>query len=1215
MAVQESKLVITIDSRNVLRDAQAMRRELESLDKTGQFASKSMDQMSVAIRQLAGYTAGLITVSAAINKMDAYTGMQNRLKLVTESQEQLNQAMGDTFGIAQKSYQSWDSVIQVYQRFSDNAKTLKIDMAKTAELTETVSKAVAISGASTQAAEAALTQFGQALASGTLRGEELNSILEQTPALAKAIAQGMGITVGQLRSVAAEGKITGQVLVDALTKSRESVDKLFAKTDITIGQSLQLLSNEVTKFTGEAGKASGAATTLAEGVRFLSSNLDSIANIAVVGGVALLTKTILAQTVAIKGAVTETLQRRAADTALLQSQVQLAAVEVQRTRQVTALTLTEINLARQELNSATTRQARAAATMRLTQAEIAHNIALKQSKAAVATQTAAENALNASRSRGAMLLGLVGGPIGALTIGVGALTAGYMYLQSRTAEANAKLEEQAAVAQKTDEELRKLAGNDKVSAINDLTAAFESQNKVLSESKKSVDAVLFAIRASSVENEKVRKITEDARNGVISYTEAIKLLNNEKVSTDLYDRLKEQTEQYDENSKKAGITQKALALLGRVVELTGNAAQDAVNKHNSQADAIDGVGSAAARASKQLADYNSKIREGNLTNLYETAYMDQGYSPAQAKALVDAQRAVGLDSGILSEQQIKNALESVAIAERRNKLEESYNQRQKASTKASRDALSQQKKDAKEAERLAAEQYDSRERIAYKYADRNKKIETDLANEIKEIQEANFAKPEQTQGFIENAKRRAGIEKELYAAQLAEQLNDWQDTEEEKLDRKVYINELLIQLDADMHDDVKKQAMKSLVDRSNHELGLIKLAKETRIFQAEQAMMTEIQRFQKRYQLEREEIIKTANLDVEERTRRLNALNAEMIRGGVGNNFSDPNDQGSQFLQSVQYSPVIKSNTQRLDEEFAEEQAKMLSNFEKVKELNAGNHEALLEAERQFLDAKQQLQDEYDFKAQDARRLDYENQLNMYSSMISMTSGVFGELMGIVSEYKEENTKTYKTMFALQKAAALAQAIVSTELAATQVMADPTALTMSQKMLYAGIIRTTGYMSAGIIAAQMFAGPGGEGYSNGGFTGIGGKFDPAGIVHKGEVVWSQEDIKRWGGVNVVEAMRTSQPPKGYSDGGLVTPKDTYRVGMGTVDAIERGANVQAERQAQANVKAQAASPQPIESNIRVGIFDDRDDMMNQMYGRDGEKIVMYHLKRNGMLKP
>jgi len=409
--------------------------------------------------------------------------------------------------------------------------------------------------------------------------------------------------------------------------------------------------------------------------------------------------------------------------------------------------------------------------------------------------------------------------------------------------------------------------------------------------------------------------------------------------------------------------------------------------------------------------------------------------------------------------------------------------------------------------------------------------------------------------------------------------------------------------------DERKLKKDSSDMESAQELGLIKLAKEQRIFQFEQTMMTEIQYMQKRYALEREEIIRTTN-DAEERKRKLNTLNTNTIRDGVGKNFSDPDDRSSQFLQSVDYAPIPKSNIQRLDEENAKVLQKLKANLDAVKEAENTSHEERLEAERVFKDAKQQLEDEYYFKAQDARKLDYENQLAVYGQMVSAVGSSFGQMMDIVSQLKDENTKTYKTIFALNKAAAFAQAIINTEEGATKALAQGGIYGSALAM----VVRASGYASAGIIAGQALAGPSGNGYADGGFTGMGGKFDPAGIVHKGEVVWSQEDIKRWGGVNVVEAMRTSQPPKGYSDGGLVTPKDTYRVGMGTVDAINRGADVQAERQAQANVRAQAANPQPIESNVRVGIFDDRDDMMNQMYGREGEKIVMYHLKRNGMLK-
>ena len=94
---QESVLRITIDSRNAERNARNVANELQNIERNGDHASRSMDSMSVATRQLAGYMAGIVTVGAAISKMDAYTGMQNRLKLVTESQEQLNLAMSDTF--------------------------------------------------------------------------------------------------------------------------------------------------------------------------------------------------------------------------------------------------------------------------------------------------------------------------------------------------------------------------------------------------------------------------------------------------------------------------------------------------------------------------------------------------------------------------------------------------------------------------------------------------------------------------------------------------------------------------------------------------------------------------------------------------------------------------------------------------------------------------------------------------------------------------------------------------------------------------------------------------------------------------------------------------------------------------------------------------------------------------------------------------------------
>lgn len=636
---QESRLVIVIDSKNAERNARNLGNELDSIERKGEFASKSMDGLSVATRTLAGYMAGLVTAGEAVSKMDAYTGLQNRLKLVTKNQTELNKATEDTFNIAQKTYSAWDSVLQVYQRFSDNAKTLNLTMDDTARLTETVSKAVAISGASAQAADAALVQFGQALASGTLRGEELNSVMEQTPALAKAIAQGMGITVGELRSVAAEGKITSQEIVKALKNVQNDVDALFAKTDVTIGQSLTLLNNQITKFVGEAGKGSGAAQTLAGGIQLLGNNLNVIIDGAIVVGIGLITKSILTKTVAVQASIVASAQQRAANFAEAQSQVQLLGVEAMRARQSAALTLTEVGLARAEYNAALSANARAAAIQRLTAAEVAHNIAVKEATIATTAYSVAQSRLTTVATLGSRALGLVGGPIGAITLGITALAAGYMYFQDKAAKATQKLEEQAKVAERTDEALKKLSGNDKAKAVNDLTTAFKAQNEALQKSSFAVGAALIDIENYARGNKEVEKISQDARTGTISYSEAIERLNKIKLPTDLYENLKKQAAQYDENSSKASLSAEKLKIFGVEVSLAGNKAQNAAVQVKSNTDELHGNANAADRAAKAQKGYFESLRSEVLKSNEELALLNLGYSEETVKKILELQKA------------------------------------------------------------------------------------------------------------------------------------------------------------------------------------------------------------------------------------------------------------------------------------------------------------------------------------------------------------------------------------------------------------------------------------------------------------------------------------------------------------------------------------------------------------------------------------------------
>ena len=1096
---QESRLIISIDARNAQNTARELSRELQNITNSGGSADRQVGVLGGSLRNLAGYMAGIVSVGAAINKMDAYTGLQNRLKLVTDSQSELNTAMGDTFKIAQNTASSWDSVAMVYQRFADNADRLNITMEKTAALTETVSKAIAVSGGSAASAEAALMQFGQALASGVLRGEEFNSIAEQAPGLLKAIAFGLNTNVGSLRAMAAEGKITGDVLVEALSKAQPYIDDLFNKTDFTIAQSFTKLSNEITKFVGEAGSGSGAAKALSESISGLANNLSTIADIAVVGGVALLTKAILTQAVAVKSYIATAIERKAIETSLLQTQIQLAALEVQRTRQVAALAASELSLSRVEYNNATTRAARAAATMRLTQAEIAHRIALNQTTAATVSQTAAENSLNASRAIGGRLLALVGGPIGAITLGVAALAAGYMYLKSRTAEATEKLAEQAKVAEKTNEELTKLAGNDKKSAINDLTAAFNAQNAELSKSKEAVDAVLFAIRASSVENEKARKVTEDAKRGLISYNEAIEMLNKMNISTELYDQLKKTAIQYDENSLKAGKTQKALSILGFEFTLSGNKAQNAINQLNANTDALDENARAANAAAKAHQDYLSKAQSQAFNDIYSTGLMSQGYTPAQSKAILDLQNAKGT-SAILTKEEIAQALQNLKLTEQNSAAEKRYadgiSNRAKAQSDATRKSEQARREAEREAEQLRKEQYDLRKSISYEFADRTIQIEKDLQAKIADIQKANF-NPQDTAGFIANAKARAESEKEIFISQLEYELNEFSLTEEAKLKKRYEINKLLIESNLDLSNDNRNIALQLAEKQYKDELSYILLAKEQRIFAAQESMMTEMEAVRARYDLERKEIAQTRG--EKERAAIQEAKDKAYINLGVAT--------GGSMLGSVQSRSdgFGMSQTDTLNAEYIKQNEEMNLRYAQQQEAAQNNAMALLAIEQEYLLAKGRLNTEYDEKLVISREIDHENQLQYYGNMLAITQSTFGQMTSLVKDSQGENSSAYKTMFAMQQAMAIASALVSTHLAAAQVMADPTALTLAQKTTYSSLILAAGYANAGMIAAQTIAG-----FKTGGYTGNLGTSDVAGVVHGQEYVLNAVATKRVG---------------------------------------------------------------------------------------------------------
>ncbi|MGC9660302.1 phage tail tape measure protein [Acinetobacter pittii] len=1252
---QESRLVIVIDSQNAERNARNLGNELDSIERKGDYASKSMDGLSVATRALAGYMAGLVTVGAAISKMDAYTGLQNRLKLVTNNQAELNKATEDTFQIAQRTYSTWDSVLQVYQRFSDNAKTLNLTMDDTARLTETVSKAVAISGATAEAADASLVQFGQALASGTLRGEELNSVMEQTPALAKAIAQGMGFTVGELRSVAAEGKITSQEIVKALRNVESDVDTLFGKTDITIGQSLTLLNNEITKFVGEASQGSGAAQALSGSIKVLAENLESISYVAILGGTALLTKAIATQVSALNTKVGSLV----ADNAASQLQKQKAIESAKA-----ALAEAEAHLVNVRATNAET-QAKFGASAASAKYVLAANNVENATKAVTLAQ--GKSASMAGLVSGAW--GLIGGPIGAITLGVTALAATYMYFSSKSAEATAKLKEQTEAAKLTKEEIKALNDEQRKEKLGDLAATIEDQNKALERQEMAVGSALINIQNYAVGNAKVAEISNKARLGTISYTEAIEQLKGEKIPSDLRDALLKQVNAYDEAAETAAKTKQTYSLFGIEVTLAGNKAENAivgVDKNTKSLNENERAALAAKNAQKQYAD---SLADRKFEALLTKGLLAKGYSPEQVKQMVETASWARKSGVEVSNELYQIGLQTLSIEEQNKNVIDAKNKALKETT----NELSKQQKLSKRLvgvsgksgigtgphldvryggsmsgqkvsnEHLARLQAGGKPLSSYKISsnygprkaptkgassfhkgidfsmpegtpittnvavkdiktrydskgggyvsevifedgvtlkllhqspsmqskvksgaskgsdkasgdiqsqldrqlDAQRSLENEVASEVQRIKnnltvrledvdKAVFT-PERTAEIKAELQRRAdndiAIAKQATRSKL-EDYKEFQKSEADLLKENFDRKKFNAAHDIELSKSEQKQAVELLEQQKQQELGLLKLAQEQRLFQARLSLLSETQAMQERYRLEREEILKNTKLSIEERQKLIALSKAtqdketrDKVKNAVqnwGSIQADMNGSSEFYRQDQERFSRLGAANDLADSKFG---AADLDEQNSLETLNAQFEQQLIsqqdfESQKTAIiqAAQEQRNQIYSDYAQNVKDVEDKYQQDRLNAQIALGGQMMGSVTSMFGSMFGEQSKAYKLMFAADKAYAIAAAglAIQQNIAAASKVGFPYNLP-----LIAGAVAQGVSIIANIRAIKD------QGFSDGGFTGSGGKYEPAGIVHKGEVVWSQEDIKRWGGVGLVENMRKSASPEAF----------------------------------------------------------------------------------------
>lgn len=234
------------------------------------------------IRSLLTLRATIVTVIAVIGirrvtqYADAYIQLENRLRLVTETQQEVNNAIQETFEIAQRVRLPLATVGDLYFRIARSSRELARDQPRVLRLTESIAQAIQLSGVSPDSANNALVQFSQGLASGNLGGDELRSVLEQTPRLGFAIAEGLGISFGELRERGARRELTTNAILGAIQRQQEVLAQEFSVLTPTIEQSTVVLNNAVGRLIGRTGQQGGITGFIAETIIDASKSIDRL---------------------------------------------------------------------------------------------------------------------------------------------------------------------------------------------------------------------------------------------------------------------------------------------------------------------------------------------------------------------------------------------------------------------------------------------------------------------------------------------------------------------------------------------------------------------------------------------------------------------------------------------------------------------------------------------------------------------------------------------------------------------------------------------------------------------------------------------------------------------------------------------------------------------------------------------------------------------------
>lgn len=264
---------LTLDTGGMIDAIRRAGRELQNLGGSFDGLTTKLNQVVVAVKL---YAAAMAVVKAA-QMADEMRMLAARVEVAAGSVQAGAEAMRALEGISRRTQTSMEGNVEVFARLNQSMIQMGGTQSDTLQLTELLGKAIKVSGASAVEAKSAMLQFGQALGSGKLAGDEFKSLMENAPYLMRKLAEGIGVPVGALKNLSEKGKLTSDVVVNALSKAASQIDQDFQKFPQTIDAAMTVAGDAAKRAAEKFDDMTGTSAVLAGATKGLGAVLDKLA--------------------------------------------------------------------------------------------------------------------------------------------------------------------------------------------------------------------------------------------------------------------------------------------------------------------------------------------------------------------------------------------------------------------------------------------------------------------------------------------------------------------------------------------------------------------------------------------------------------------------------------------------------------------------------------------------------------------------------------------------------------------------------------------------------------------------------------------------------------------------------------------------------------------------------------------------------------------------